>query len=182
MSGAMTTIILLTIQHKYIEREEGGGAQLCHQTTFLSFIRFQLPSCINFLLCFSLPIFPSLVFPYFFSLVSHLLRWFLNSALSFIPSFYPRSLDWGGFLISVVYILVMLSHLHGLTSQNGSDHKSSDFISLFQLHILHTDKYYIVYLYYFNYMITYPSTACNTDWRDMYRQSSFAQIRRRTIS
>jgi predicted neutral ceramidase superfamily lipid hydrolase len=166
----VTTIILLTIQHKYIEREEGGGAimspndlSFLHSfpTSFMyQFSSLFLPSH------FSFTSLPSLVFPYFFSLVFHLLRWFLNSALSFIPSFYPRSLDWG-VLIIVVYILVMLSHLHGLTSQNGSDHKSSDFISLFQLHILHTDKYYIVYLYYFNYMITYPSTACNTYWRDM---------------
>jgi hypothetical protein len=179
------TIILLAIQHRYMEREWGWGAiispnDLSFLHSFPTSFTYQFTSL--FLpFYFSFTSLLSLVFPSFFSLVFHLLHWFLKPVLFLIPSFYPRSLDWG-VLISVAYILVMLSHLHGLTSQNGSGHEFSDFISLFQLHTLHTDNYYVVYVCYFNYMILYPSTACNTDWWDMYRQSSFAQIRLRNIS
>jgi len=67
---------------------------------FPSFISFLLPSRIAFLLSFSLPFFPSpflmLFFLFFFSLAFPLLRYFLNPALTFIPSFYLHLFNWGG--------------------------------------------------------------------------------------
>jgi len=171
----MTTIILLTIQHRYIEREGGGGGgagaimspnDLSFLHSFPTSFTYQFPSL--FLPShFSFTSLLSPVFPSFFSFVFHLLRWFLNhvrmtgdyhycgvhfsDAVSsawviFAEWFWPRVL---GFYIALSVAYITYRQILRRASM------------LFQL---------------------YPSTACNADWWEMYRQSSFSQIRLHTIS